>query len=160
MRLSRQLWCGLVWHHLSTLMYSRCFSELAWTKRSDNSRLLKYPRHCCMDIQAWSHTEIVVKRKWTQEFFLWILLWFSTEYTSTNWYPPFFGAAQWGMGMSYRTSPILGLPWMLFQLTTSFPSLTPGCCEPNPLLSSVAGAQGGSWLGPEEPSSACPGSGV
>lgn len=44
--------------------------------------------------------------------------------------------------MSYHTSPILGLPWMLFQLTTSFPSVTPGCCEPNPLLLSVAGAHG------------------
>lgn len=52
------------------------------------------------------------------------------ESTLTHiWYPPFFGAALWGTGMSYRTSPILGLPWMLFQLPTSFPSVTPGCCE-------------------------------
>lgn len=73
---------------------------------------------------------------------------------------PFLGLAPWVTGMRYRTSPILGLPWMLFQLLTSFPSVTPGCCEPNPLLSSVVGAQGRSRLGPEEPNSACPGSGV
>lgn len=64
------------------------------------------------------------------------------------WYPPFFGAALWGTGMSYRTSPILGLPWMLFQLPTSFPSVTPGCCEPNPLMPPVAGAQEGKLARP------------
>ena len=52
------------------LMYSRCFSELTWTKRSDN-RLLKHPRHCYMYAQAWSHTETVqVERKWTRGCFL------------------------------------------------------------------------------------------
>lgn len=73
---------------------------------------------------------------------------------------PFLEAALWGGGMRYRTSPILRLPWMLFQLPASFPLVSPGCCEPSLLLSSVAGAQGGSRLGPEEPSSACPGSGA
>lgn len=72
--------------------------------------------------------------------------------------PPFWGYS-WVTGMSYHNS-IPGSPWMLFQLPTSFPSVTPGCCEPNPLLLSVARAQWGSQLGPEEPSSACPGSGV
>lgn len=38
----------------------------------------------------------------------------------------FLGAALWGTWMRYRTSTILGLPWMLFQLLASFPSLTPG----------------------------------
>lgn len=38
----------------------------------------------------------------------------------------------------HRPSPIPGSPWMLFQLPSSVPPVTPGCCEPNPLLSSAA----------------------
>lgn len=54
-----------------------------------------------------------------------------------------FWGYSWGTGMSYHTSTIPGLLWMLFQLLASVPPVTPGCCEPNPLLSSALGAQWG-----------------
>lgn len=148
-RLSRQLWCGLVWHNLSTLMYSRCFSELVWTERSDDSRLLKYPSHCYMHIQACGHTEIeqVEREMATRVFFInsfyMVFSWLWRRKHKQRLVSTHFWGYSWGTGMSYHTSPIPGLLWMLFQLPTSFPPVTPGCCEPNPLLSSVVGAQRG-----------------
>lgn len=129
-------------------MYSRCFSELVWTERSDDSRLLKYPSHCYMHFQACSHTEIEqVKRKMdTRVFFMnsfMVFSWLWRRKHKQRLVSTHFWGYSWGTGMSYHTSPIPGLLWMLFQLPASFPSVTPGCCEPNPLLSSVVGAQRG-----------------
>lgn len=58
----------------------------------------------------------------------------------------------------YRPSPIPRLPWMLFQLPSSVPPVTPGCCEPNPLPSSAARRGFGGVAGVGAASSACPGS--
>lgn len=71
------------------------------------------------------------------------------EYTSTNWYPPFFqGATHGEQGWAIILLLFLGCLGCYFNSLPPFPSVTPGCCEPNPLLSSVARAQ---WGKPARP---------
>lgn len=69
------------------------------------------------------------------------LLWpWRGKYTHTNWYPPFVllcGEKGWAIALLL----FLGCPGCYFNSLP--PSVTPGCCEPSPLLSSVAGAPGG-----------------
>lgn len=70
-----------------------------------------------------------------------------------------------GVARMSRPSPIPGLPWMLFQLPSSVPPFTPGCCEPNPLPSSAArrgfggGGGGGGVVGGGQPAVRVPGRG-
>lgn len=74
------------------------------------------------------------------------LLWpWRGKYTHTNWYPPFVllcGEQGWAIALLL----FLGCPGCYFNSLP--PSVTPGCCEPSPLLSSVAGAPGGKLAWP------------
>lgn len=66
------------------------------------------------------------------------------KYTHTNWYPPFFGGCSAG---NRDELSHVSYSWVALDVISTAlpPSVTPGCCEPNPLLSSVAGARG--WGG-------------